>query len=158
MGRVTIFSLPTCPHCKKAKSLLTDYGVEFYDISLGSYPEKRPDMLKLTDRLTVPQIFFDDNHIGGAADLDVLHTSVNARGAHCTHRRRRATSCGPPPPLAAIAVAAAALRAQPRCSVPAFSASSTGTHVFASGHACAPLNPGAHSATPPLVRAPALKL
>ena len=80
MGRVTIFSLPSCPHCKKAKGLLSNYGVEYYDISLGAYPEKRSDMLKLTDRLTVPQIFLDDEHIGGAADVEDLHQSGKLKG------------------------------------------------------------------------------
>lgn len=32
------------------------------------YPEKRNDMLALSDRLTVPQIFVNETHIGGADD------------------------------------------------------------------------------------------
>lgn len=52
--------------------MLTDKGFEFNDISLSEYPEKRTDMLALADRLTVPQIFFNDKHIGGAAELDTL--------------------------------------------------------------------------------------
>jgi hypothetical protein len=38
------------------------------DINLTKYPEKRNDMLSLSDRLTVPQVFVNDTHIGGADD------------------------------------------------------------------------------------------
>ena len=48
-------------------------GWKYTEISLSNYPEKRKDMLKLTERLTVPQIFFNTKHIGGADDLDNLN-------------------------------------------------------------------------------------
>jgi glutaredoxin 3 len=72
MGRVTVFSLAACPHCQRAKAVLTKRGVPFTDVSLTDYPEKRADMLQLADRLTVPQVFFNDTHVGGASDLDAL--------------------------------------------------------------------------------------
>jgi len=39
---------------------------------LPDYPEKRSDMLQLADRLTVPQIFFNDRHMGGASDVEQM--------------------------------------------------------------------------------------
>eukprot|EP00808_Paulinella_micropora_P001166 g75009.t1 len=75
LPRITIFSLKTCPHCKKAKALLSQKGWSYYNISLNDYPEKRSDMLKLADRLTVPQVFFNDKHLGGASDLEALQES-----------------------------------------------------------------------------------
>lgn len=75
MGRITIFALASCPHCKAAKALITNRGWEYYEISLSDYPEKRPDMLSLCDRLTVPQIFFNEKHIGGASELKALDES-----------------------------------------------------------------------------------
>lgn len=75
MGRITIFSLESCPHCKRAKSLIDNKGWAYTDISLSAYPEKRSDMLKLADRLTVPQIFFNTKHLGGATELDLLFES-----------------------------------------------------------------------------------
>ena len=71
-ARITVFSLTSCPHCKKAKAFLADKGWDYTEISLSDYPEKRGDMLELADRLTVPQIFFGDAHLGGAADLEKL--------------------------------------------------------------------------------------
>eukprot|EP00899_Mesostigma_viride_P020543 jgi/Mesvir1/28490/Mv15903-RA.1 len=75
MGKITIFALNTCPHCAKAKALLKSKGWPYVEISLTDYPEKRSDMLKLADRLTVPQIFFGEKHIGGASDLEALESS-----------------------------------------------------------------------------------
>eukprot|EP00403_Amphidinium_massartii_P040841 CAMPEP_0178440640 /NCGR_PEP_ID=MMETSP0689_2-20121128/36909_1 /TAXON_ID=160604 /ORGANISM="Amphidinium massartii, Strain CS-259" /LENGTH=481 /DNA_ID=CAMNT_0020063473 /DNA_START=166 /DNA_END=1611 /DNA_ORIENTATION=- len=50
-------------------------GWEYYEISLSDYPEKRPDMLALCDRLTVPQVFFNEKHLGGASEVRELHES-----------------------------------------------------------------------------------
>eukprot|EP00040_Diaphanoeca_grandis_P009777 m.50107 g.50107 ORF g.50107 m.50107 type:complete len:501 (+) comp21213_c0_seq1:199-1701(+) len=84
MGKITVFSLQTCPHCKRAKQLLTDEGWSFTEISLTDYPEKRADMLKLADRLTVPQIFFNSDHIGGATELGDLFESG---GIHAIYQK-----------------------------------------------------------------------
>jgi len=75
MGKslVVIFSLKECPHCKRSKALFEELELEFVEISLSDYPEKRSDMLQLADRLTVPQIFIGGHHVGGASDLQKLH-------------------------------------------------------------------------------------
>ncbi len=49
MGKVTVFSLDTCPHCKRAKELLTKKGVEFQEISLTKNPEWRARMFLLAN-------------------------------------------------------------------------------------------------------------
>mmetsp|Transcript_8913 Transcript_8913/g.13798 ORF Transcript_8913/g.13798 Transcript_8913/m.13798 type:complete len:523 (+) Transcript_8913:121-1689(+) len=68
MGRITIFSLMECPHCKRTKGALANRNIPYVDINLSYYPSKRNDMLALSDRLTVPQVFFNETHIGGAED------------------------------------------------------------------------------------------
>lgn len=72
MGRVTVFALTDCPHCKRTKAALTLRGIPYTEISLSSYPDKRNDMLSLADQLTVPQVFFNEAHIGGADDTVAL--------------------------------------------------------------------------------------
>ena len=72
MGRITVFSTATCPHCKRAKALLASKGWEYSEVSLSDYPERRSAMLQLADRLSVPQIFFNEKHVGGASDLAAL--------------------------------------------------------------------------------------
>jgi len=61
-----VFALSDCPHCKRAKAALLAREIPYTEISLSTHPEKRTDMLSLADQLTVPQIFFNDAHIGGA--------------------------------------------------------------------------------------------
>uniref|UniRef100_A0A7S0WST3 DEP domain-containing protein n=2 Tax=Pyramimonas obovata TaxID=1411642 RepID=A0A7S0WST3_9CHLO len=74
-GRITIFSLSTCPHCNRVKGLFKEKKWEYFDISLTEYPEKRVDMLQLTDRLTVPQIFFNETYVGDASTVIALEAS-----------------------------------------------------------------------------------
>ena len=69
MGYATVFSIDDCPHCKRAKGALKEHGIDYKEISLTSHPDRRKDMLSLTDRLTVPQIFFGGGeYIGGAEE------------------------------------------------------------------------------------------
>eukprot|EP01062_Namystynia_karyoxenos_P046053 TRINITY_DN34374_c0_g1_i1.p1 TRINITY_DN34374_c0_g1~~TRINITY_DN34374_c0_g1_i1.p1 ORF type:complete len:550 (+),score=178.15 TRINITY_DN34374_c0_g1_i1:71-1651(+) len=79
--RVTVFSLAGCPHCQKAKALLQELDHPYTEISLTEYPEKRGDMLAIADRLTVPQVFFGNMHIGGATELAGMHTLGKLKGA-----------------------------------------------------------------------------
>jgi len=72
MGRITVFALQDCPHCKRSKAYLTERNIPYVEISLSTHPDKRTDMLSLADRLTVPQFFFNENHVGGADDLIAL--------------------------------------------------------------------------------------
>ena len=45
-----------------------------FDIDLEQYPDAKESMIKLTDRLTVPQVFLQETHIGGANDVMKLHS------------------------------------------------------------------------------------
>lgn len=70
MGRITVFAIDGCPHCIRAKKALTERKIPYEEINLTSYPDKRSDMLSLSNSLTVPQVFFNDSHIEeGAAGL-----------------------------------------------------------------------------------------
>lgn len=75
MGKITIFSIMQCPHCKKAKALFDEKEWPYVEISLTEYPEKRPEMIAVADRTSVPQIFFNEQHLGGASDLVALNES-----------------------------------------------------------------------------------
>ena len=66
---VRIYSTPWCPYCNRAKAILKKNGVSFTDIDVDGDREKRAWLLKATGRSTVPQIFFDDEPIGGCDDL-----------------------------------------------------------------------------------------
>merc|ERR1712038_1620031 len=67
-GRVTVFTITGCPFCIKAKTALKERNIPYVEINLTEHPEKRSDMLSLSNSLTVPQIFFNKKHIGGATE------------------------------------------------------------------------------------------
>jgi len=67
-----VFSITGCPHCVKAKKNLKLRGIPYVEINLTLHPDRRPDMLALQDGFTVPQVFFNDKHIGGATETVAL--------------------------------------------------------------------------------------
>ncbi|CAB9514611.1 Glutaredoxin 3 [Seminavis robusta] len=68
MGRITVFALEECPHCRRAKSALKERSIPYVEVSLTTHPNRRSDMISLSDRLSVPQVFFNEQHVGGADD------------------------------------------------------------------------------------------
>jgi glutaredoxin 3 len=70
MPEITIYTTATCPYCRRAKDLLRRKNLEFTEISVDGDPQGRMRMMERADgRTSVPQIFFDDMHIGGCDDL-----------------------------------------------------------------------------------------
>lgn len=73
MVKVVIYSTPTCSYCQSAKALLKRKGVEYQEIAVDKDETKRREMVEQSGGMqTVPQIFIDDEHIGGYDDLTAL--------------------------------------------------------------------------------------
>ena len=73
MGKVTVFTIATCPFCKRAKELLAKKNVSFEEISVNEKPEWRPLLFLLTNGgRTVPKVFFNETFVGGSTDLEAL--------------------------------------------------------------------------------------
>ncbi|XP_034550450.1 uncharacterized protein zgc:152951 isoform X1 [Notolabrus celidotus] len=72
LGRVTVYSIQGCPHCVQAKATLGRLGVPVCDVDVGKHPELRSRVKELTGRSSVPQIFFNNIHVGGNDDLQKL--------------------------------------------------------------------------------------
>ena len=73
MQAVKIYSTDWCPYCQRAKALLKQRGVDtMEEIRLDVDPSQRADMVRLTGRYTVPQIFIGETHVGGCDDLVAL--------------------------------------------------------------------------------------
>ena len=66
---VSIFTKLGCPFCIKAKALLTEKGLAFEEITLGTNASLT-SLKAITGRETVPQVFIGGNHIGGSDDLE----------------------------------------------------------------------------------------
>ena len=63
---IRMYATATCPYCIRAEQLLLDKGVGGLDkIRVDLDPSRREEMMKLSGRRTVPQIFIGDYHVGG---------------------------------------------------------------------------------------------
>ncbi len=73
MPPVKIYTTAVCPFCIQAKQLLRQRGVEALDeIRVDLDPPQRIEMMQVTGRRTVPQIFIGQTHVGGCDDLVAL--------------------------------------------------------------------------------------
>jgi glutaredoxin 3 len=69
MTRIRMYSTTWCGYCVRAKALLEKRGLEYEEIVMDDDPSFRQKMLEMTGRWTVPQIFIDDEPIGGYTEL-----------------------------------------------------------------------------------------
>ena len=68
-----MYSGPLCNFCDAAKRLLLRNNLEFTEIDISTKDGLRDEMIKKANgRRTIPQIFFDQNHIGGYQELREL--------------------------------------------------------------------------------------
>ena len=75
MSKVEIYSSAYCPYCVRAKALLVQKAVEFTEYEVDRQPELRVVMMDRSKRTSVPQIFINDQHIGGCDELFALEAS-----------------------------------------------------------------------------------
>jgi glutaredoxin 3 len=69
MAKVDVYSTAQCPYCVMAKQLLERKGVSYNEIRVDKNPEKRQEMMTKSRQRTVPQIFINDESVGGYTDL-----------------------------------------------------------------------------------------
>ena len=72
MPEIIIYSATLCPYCIMAKKMLEKKGVEFTEINVDSMPGLRQEMMRKSQRRSVPQIFIGEKHVGGFDDLRAL--------------------------------------------------------------------------------------
>ena len=73
MAEVVIYTKPGCPYCIRAKALLERKGAAYTEIVASNDPEKKAEMVERSGgAATFPQIFIDDQHIGGSDDIHAL--------------------------------------------------------------------------------------
>jgi glutaredoxin 3 len=76
MSKIEIYTTDYCPYCKKAKSLLTQLGLDYKEIDITQNEDDAMDtLIAKTGMSTVPQIFINDKFIGGCDDLFALQKS-----------------------------------------------------------------------------------
>ena len=68
--KAIVWSKPDCPYCDKAKNLLKHKGIEYEEKNIAQ-GYKIQDLLEMVPNArTMPQIWLDDEHIGGYYELE----------------------------------------------------------------------------------------
>jgi glutaredoxin 3 len=72
--KVVIYSIPTCPHCKKAKEYLSNKDIPYVDYNVIADRDKAKEMIVKSGQKAVPVIIVDDEIVVGfnQAKLDTL--------------------------------------------------------------------------------------
>ena len=70
MKKVEIYTWQYCPFCIRAKSLLNKKNIEFIEYKIDGDESAREKMSERSNgKRSLPQIFIDNNSIGGCDDL-----------------------------------------------------------------------------------------
>ena len=73
MKKILMYSGPMCNFCEAAKRLLDRNNLKYEVIDISSGDGIREEMIKKSNgKRTIPQIFFDDHHVGGYVELREL--------------------------------------------------------------------------------------
>tara|TARA_B100000959_G_C14930257_1_gene603326 strand:+ start:205 stop:459 length:255 start_codon:yes stop_codon:yes gene_type:complete len=73
MKNITVYMGPRCNFCDAAKRLLNRNNIPYKEINIAVEEGKREEMIsKSNGRRTIPQIFFNEYHVGGYEELRAL--------------------------------------------------------------------------------------
>ena len=73
MKNIIIYTGPLCNYCDAAKRLLIRNNISYKEINIATVEGSRDEMIKKANgKRTIPQIFFDDHHVGGYVELREL--------------------------------------------------------------------------------------
>lgn len=78
-----VYSKPNCPGCTQAKNLISSRGLSFADMELNGPYKINSYTLEELNKLvpgvrTVPQIFYNDKHIGGLKELKEFFENLDS--------------------------------------------------------------------------------
>ena len=69
MASIVIYTTGFCPFCIRAKQLLDSKGADYQELAVDRDPQLRQTMMADSGRHTVPQIWINNQHIGGCDEL-----------------------------------------------------------------------------------------
>jgi glutaredoxin 3 len=88
---LVIFGIPECPWCKKAKALLKPWKPLFVPVS----PEQRSQLLAMTNKTSVPQIYLKGKLLGGYEDtarkIGLVKQKLRSSSKNARNRNRNNT-------------------------------------------------------------------
>ena len=74
-NNIVIYSTLICPYCIAAKRLLKSKDLDYQEIRVDKDRQQRQIMMDKSGRTSVPQIFINNQHIGGFDDLNAINRS-----------------------------------------------------------------------------------
>ena len=73
MKKITMYTGPFCNYCEAAKRLFVRNKAPINEIDISKVEGAMDKMIKKANgKRTIPQIFFDDEHIGGYDEVRAL--------------------------------------------------------------------------------------
>ena len=73
VAKIEMYTTSSCPYCIRAKELLNKKGASYKEFNIQTNPQYMADMQrKNPGARTVPQIFINDQIIGGYDDMAAL--------------------------------------------------------------------------------------
>ena len=72
MNQITILISPDCSYCHAAKNLLQQQDISYREVDLLKDGERAQQLILQSGQRTVPQIFINDEPIGGYTELSQL--------------------------------------------------------------------------------------
>ncbi|KAH7301050.1 hypothetical protein KP509_23G010000 [Ceratopteris richardii] len=69
-GRITLFSKSGCQDSRAVRSLLRSKGVCFVEVNVDIFPQRKMELEERTGTASVPQVFFNDEFVGGFEELN----------------------------------------------------------------------------------------
>ncbi|KAJ7543861.1 hypothetical protein O6H91_09G056300 [Diphasiastrum complanatum] len=98
-GRITIYTRSGCPDSRRVRSLLRQKGLKFVEINLDVFPRRRIELEERTGKTSVPQLFFNENLIGGLDELVELDKRGKLDGKIKEVVENKAPGSAPLPPV-----------------------------------------------------------
>ena len=73
MARIEIYTSSSCPYCHQAKNLLDEKNAAYEEKVVDANPDLIAEAVKRSGgRRTVPQIFINDDPVGGYDEIKAL--------------------------------------------------------------------------------------
>ena len=73
MKNIIMYTGPMCNFCDAAKRLFSRNNIKYQEIDISTKDGLKDEMIKKANgKRTIPQIFFDNLHVGGYQELRAL--------------------------------------------------------------------------------------
>jgi glutaredoxin 3 len=70
MKAIIVYTIDNCSYCEAAKALLVRKNLSFEEKNITHDDGQKKALIEKTGHRTMPQIFIDDNFIGGYTELN----------------------------------------------------------------------------------------